>query len=521
MFHYLPTIRFCRLFVAMQLLVCAAICLQPGQVRAADENQIVSLVADANGDRIDVRIRGLRPLHSNVYELPQPSRIIVDVTEARLAKNFAKMLNVPELTVNVSEVADAKPEITRFELLLPGPRPYTSSQEGNDVLLTIQPAGGAAGTAATGVAPQAREDKAVAGEPASKDDQVTDLISQKKTIEQQLPKIKPLRSVPARNTKEQQMHDAFNFSGYSNERITVEFQKMDLHNVFNFLRQVSGVNIVVDESVVGSLTLVLDDVPWDFALDVILNLKDLRKEERFNTIVIYPKEKSFNWPKQAQNNLSFQANSTVLEQDSLIIQQKERRSNEDIEVQNLLVKAREAEQASKFDAAVRLYEQILAKNPANLQVANKIASIYLVQLGQNAKSLQFSQRVLEKDPRNSIALLNGAVATANMQNVAQAETYFRACTSEARPAAEALLSFAAFRESRKQYTEALALLARHDEFYGATLDSMVASARLYDKTGNRAQATKRYQSILSSDLRIPPDLERYIKSRVALKKSDV
>ena len=79
------------------------------------------------------------------------------------------------------------------------------------------------------------------------------------------------------------MQDAFNFSGYNKERITVEFQKMDLHNVFNFLRQVSGVNIVVDESVQGSLTLVLDEVPWDFALDIILNLKDLEKEERFNT----------------------------------------------------------------------------------------------------------------------------------------------------------------------------------------------------------------------------------------------
>lgn len=112
-------------------------------------------------------------------------------------------------------------------------------------------------------------------------------------IASQLPDIKPLESKISPQAREQQMQDAFNFSGYNKERITVEFQKMDLHNVFNFLRQVSGVNIVVDESVQGSLTLVLDDVPWDFALDIILNLKDLEKEERFNTIVISPKGKGF------------------------------------------------------------------------------------------------------------------------------------------------------------------------------------------------------------------------------------
>jgi type IV pilus assembly protein PilQ len=113
-------------------------------------------------------------------------------------------------------------------------------------------------------------------------DQISKIIGQQKNIESQLPEINPLESRLSPQAREQQMQDAFNFSGYNKERITVEFQKMDLHNVFNFLRQVSGVNIVVDESVQGSLTLVLDDVPWDFALDIILNLKGLEKEERFN-----------------------------------------------------------------------------------------------------------------------------------------------------------------------------------------------------------------------------------------------
>ena len=169
-------------------------------------------------------------------------------------------------------------------------------------------------------------------------DQVSKIIGQHNNIDSQLPTINPLEAKLSPQAREQQMQDAFNFSGYNKERISVEFQKMDLHNVFNFLRQVSGVNIVVDEAVSGSLTLVLDDVPWDFALDIILNLKDLEKEERFNTLVIYPKGKGFKWPEQAENNLSFEADSAVIEKEALVIQQQERQSEEVVEAKQLIAR---------------------------------------------------------------------------------------------------------------------------------------------------------------------------------------
>jgi type IV pilus assembly protein PilQ len=159
-------------------------------------------------------------------------------------------------------------------------------------------------------------------EPAPQDE-VGNLINQNISIEGHLPDIDPLANRLSPQAQQQQMEDAFNFSGYTRERISVEFQKMDLHNVFNFLRHVSGVNIVVDESVQGSLTLVLDEVPWDFALDIILNLKDLEKEERFNTLVIYPKGKGFIWPQQAETKLSFQTDLEVVEQEALLIRQVE------------------------------------------------------------------------------------------------------------------------------------------------------------------------------------------------------
>jgi len=93
-------------------------------------------------------------------------------------------------------------------------------------------------------------------------------------------------------TAAEAMQDSFEFSGYKATRISVDFYKIDLHNVFRLFRQISGINLIVDESVSGSLTLALSDVPWDFALDIILNLKNLKKVERHNTVVIYPAKKN-------------------------------------------------------------------------------------------------------------------------------------------------------------------------------------------------------------------------------------
>lgn len=341
------------------------------------------------------------------------------------------------------------------------------------------------------------------------------VVGKSPSIANQLPEINPLESQISPQAREQQMQDAFNFSGYNKDRITVEFQKMDLHNVFNFLRQVSGVNIVVDESVQGSLTLVLDDVPWDFALDIILNLKNLEKEERFNTIVIYPKGKGFVWPEQAENNLSFEADKSVIEKESLVVQQQEKQSPDRIEAKQILSKAQAAEQAENYENSVLLYEQALEKWTDNTQIANKIASLYLGPLRQNAKSLYYSQKALTVDSKNQFALLQAGIASANMQNYAEAEKFFSQAVNAPKPSKEAFLNFAAYKEERSKYSESLSILEKHDRLHGKSLDSMLAAARVNDKAGNAMQAVRCYRELLNSGYRMPPDLQKYVQERVA------
>jgi len=486
---------------------------------------VESVDVSKNGEAVEIKIQGTNLVASTVYELPNPTRIVVDLADTIFTNNFTSKININGFSLQTKELKDSKPAILRLEFSLPEKIPFQTTKNNNEIKLVLKPVNNAHDTAkvisgnAANAPPETGEtgNKAPSGTKNQRTgDKIGSVIGSSKNIDSQLPEINPLDSKLASKSKAQQMEDAFNLSGYNKERITVEFQKMDLHNVFNFLRQVSGINIVVDESVQGSLTLVLDDVPWDFALDIILNLKDLEKEERYNTLVIYPKKKEFKWPDKSQTNLSFQADTKVIERESLTIKQQGGQSVGNYEATQEINQGREAEKNEKFEQAVSYYERAHEKWSSNTKLTNKIASIYLVQLKQNAKALYYSDISLKHDRNNSEALLLAAISAANMKDNDKAFNYFNRCTSTKKPIKEALISFSSFCEENQDYKCALSQLERYDALYGEDVDSMINSARIYDKMGQSQQAAEKYKKLLSSGYQIPPDLERYIKSRVAI-----
>jgi type IV pilus assembly protein PilQ len=75
---------------------------------------------------------------------------------------------------------------------------------------------------------------------------------------------------------------------YVGERVTFNFQDIPVRSVLQLIADVSGLNIVVADSVSGNLTLRLVNVPWDQALDIILQAKGLDKRRRGNVIWIAP-----------------------------------------------------------------------------------------------------------------------------------------------------------------------------------------------------------------------------------------
>ncbi|AGF77376.1 type II secretory pathway, component HofQ [Desulfocapsa sulfexigens DSM 10523] len=322
-------------------------------------------------------------------------------------------------------------------------------------------------------------------------------------------------------TAAEAMQDSFEFSGYKATRISVDFYKIDLHNVFRLFRQISGINLIVDESVNGSLTLALNDVPWDFALDIILNLKDLKKEERHNTVVIYPAKKEFAWPERASDNLSFEADAEVIEQEALIIQQSTNQPAEIMQAKELLRRAKIEEQNNDLEDAVRLYEQAFALWPENAKISNRLAALYLVDLKIYAKAIHFAKETLKINKNDYQAALYGAIASANMDQVSEAMEYFAQSISGTPPMKEALISYAAFSEKKEQPEAALKLLNKYAENYSDTVETMISRARLYDTMGQTQKATEQYKSLLYSGYQLVPGLKKYIRGRLAMKDNQI
>ncbi|MDP2757869.1 MAG: AMIN domain-containing protein [Desulfurivibrionaceae bacterium] len=306
--------------------------------------------------------------------------------------------------------------------------------------------------------------------------------------------------------------DSFAFAGYEKQKITVDFFKIDLHNVFRLFGEISGQNIVVDEGVSGTLTLALNDIPWDFALDIILNLKELQKEERFNTIVISPKTKQFQWPKAATEAVSIKGGEKI---EALSVKQRLETPKGVVEAKSLIQQATAAEKSGQLEKALSLYESAFNNWPENAQLASRIASLCLTQLGLNAKAVHYAKATLTLEPANAEAALQAAIGSANMKKTEAAKTYFDLAISGETPPSEALISYASFAEEYQSYNGALALLDRHEALFGDTLDTLVAKARILDKLGHSAQAAAAYNAVLLSGYAVPEDLRQFIKGRIA------
>ena len=75
---------------------------------------------------------------------------------------------------------------------------------------------------------------------------------------------------------------------YTGSRVTFNFQDIPVRSVLQLIADVSGLNIVVADNVSGNLTLRLTNVPWDQALDIILDARNLDMRENGNVIWIAP-----------------------------------------------------------------------------------------------------------------------------------------------------------------------------------------------------------------------------------------
>lgn len=87
---------------------------------------------------------------------------------------------------------------------------------------------------------------------------------------------------------------------YTGERLSLNFQDIEVRSVIAILAEFTGQNVVAGDDVTGTITLKLDDVPWDEALDFVMMTKELGKYETGNVILVSPLDKIKDYKKKQQ-----------------------------------------------------------------------------------------------------------------------------------------------------------------------------------------------------------------------------
>src|SRR4051812_885953 len=98
--------------------------------------------------------------------------------------------------------------------------------------------------------------------------------------------------------------------GYTGEKLSLNFQNVEVRSFLNVIADFTDLNIITSDSVGGNLTLRLKDVPWDQALDIILQTRGLDMRKNGNVIWIAPRDELATKEKL---NLESQAQITELE----------------------------------------------------------------------------------------------------------------------------------------------------------------------------------------------------------------
>jgi type IV pilus assembly protein PilQ len=99
---------------------------------------------------------------------------------------------------------------------------------------------------------------------------------------------------------------------YSGEKLSLNFQNVEVRSVLQVIADFTGLNIIASDTVTGNLTLRLKDVPWDQALDLIMQSKGLDKRQNGNVIWIAPRDELL-----SKEKLELEAKSAVIDLEPL------------------------------------------------------------------------------------------------------------------------------------------------------------------------------------------------------------
>ncbi|OAQ21358.1 type IV pilus secretin PilQ [Thermosulfurimonas dismutans] len=137
------------------------------------------------------------------------------------------------------------------------------------------------------------------------------LVVSKKNAVQKTPFKKKEGNVWYKNIKlpslENQIEVPLTRGQYNGTPISVDFQNADIHAVLRLLAKIGGFNVVVSDSVKGTITLKLENVPWDQVLDMVLSTKGLGMIRMGNIVRVAPLDELYSQAQKIADILREQA----------------------------------------------------------------------------------------------------------------------------------------------------------------------------------------------------------------------
>jgi type IV pilus assembly protein PilQ len=262
-----------------------------------------------------VRVEGAGPLEVRASRVQDPDRLVLDFSATKLAvqKTVIPGVSAPVRGVRLGQF---RPDVARVVIDLTAASPYQISREGLSVVVSFD--AGIQSPAPTAPILKAASEKVAVDRPGFSYDvsgpnsstahsrKLRRISAPRFALPSELTQPSVVlasfggRSEPARPDGRQaalqqsgnaaatlantQVSAATSNAKYTGEPISVNLKDVDLKDFFRLIHEISGLNVVLDPAVKGSLTIVLDEVPWDQALDIVLQNNGLDKQLSGNVL---------------------------------------------------------------------------------------------------------------------------------------------------------------------------------------------------------------------------------------------
>ena len=281
------------------LLAGAMVAVLPASAQVAQDTPVsaaarlasISAVEVAQPDKqTTVRISGTGELHYQTSRLDSPPRLVLDFAATRLNVEKYKVPSeyAPVLDVRMGQPT---PGHSRIVIDLAKHVPFSTQANGSNVTIFFTTPAAIATPAALRPARKPAQRKLAAVNVPSmplptwltgRDVGFARPASEPAAPQPQNPPAAADSQTPAPAPAPEKK--------YTGDPISVNLKDVDLKDFFRLIHEISGLNVVLDPAVHGTVTLVLDEVPWDQGLDIVLRNNGLSKEIDGNVLRIATQE---------------------------------------------------------------------------------------------------------------------------------------------------------------------------------------------------------------------------------------